>query len=676
MSRIPNVFHFVFGLKKQSEPFHLAFYLCIESCYAVNRPERIYFYYHHEPWGRYWDLARRRVTPVRVPLDSQLSRFQYADPDIARYRYAHLSDFVRLERLLERGGVYADIDTIFVNPFPPRLWDQPFVLGREPDVTPAPGGAPRPSLCNALIMAEPGAEFGQLWLSQMREAFDGSWSSHSTLLPEQLRQQHPELIHVEPQRTFYKHAWTPEGIATLLEGLDTDFTGVVSMHLWSHLWWSRRRRDFSSFHAGRINERAIARIDTTYNVVARRYLPAPLFPARAVGLAGGTNPPLWDVRLRSAERVSVVIPTRDRPRLVAEAIESVLRQSHPVDQIVVVDDGTTNRLVGQVAMLPELSSRIDLLRRETPGGPAAARNLGLAHASGDYVLFLDDDDLIHPHLVAEGLARLAASPTADMAVFRYRCFWSAGELSANDDAPVGGAAFTRRAQTDRWENPVPSGVLEQRPASAFLRYLIPINSCFIRRSAVGNAQFPEALRQGEDTYFWISLARAGRRFVPAEPMYAYVRRHPGNLTRSRLRYAREIQACYEQLLADGLLEAADDAFLAHLKLLWFKCLTLRPGRLRHLHHVVASPELLARELMFWAGNLGRRTGLLPDRKSSWAVDGPPALRRAGRATPDGWWPADARLAVSPRAGPALPYHPDRREPRLSGRVDGRPRGPR
>ena len=78
------------------------------------------------------------------------------------------------------------------------------------------------------------------------------------------------------QQTFYKHGWTREDIYTLLEGLDGDFSGVVSFHLWSHLWWSRRRRDFSSFHAGRLTERRVRRLDTTYNVVARRFLPPPM----------------------------------------------------------------------------------------------------------------------------------------------------------------------------------------------------------------------------------------------------------------------------------------------------------------------------------------------------------------------------------------------------------------
>jgi hypothetical protein len=273
MGTVPNVFHFVFGLRKQREPFHLVYYLALASCRAVNKPDRIYFYYHFEPWGFYWDLAKAFVTPVWVPLESFITNFRYSDPDVARYRYAHQSDFVRLERLLQTGGVYADIDTIFVNPFPESLWGKRFVLGREGDVIPDSGAEPQPSLCNALIMAEPDAEFGRIWLEEMRHSFDGSWSGHSTLLPERLRRQYPDLVHVEPERTFYRHAWTPEGIRTLLEGLDTDFSGIVSLHLWSHLWWKPWRRDFSPFHAGLLTARRIAKNDTTYNMLARRCLP-------------------------------------------------------------------------------------------------------------------------------------------------------------------------------------------------------------------------------------------------------------------------------------------------------------------------------------------------------------------------------------------------------------------
>ena len=46
---MPRIFHFVFGLREQNEPFHLAHYLCLESCRHVNQPQAIWFHYANEP---------------------------------------------------------------------------------------------------------------------------------------------------------------------------------------------------------------------------------------------------------------------------------------------------------------------------------------------------------------------------------------------------------------------------------------------------------------------------------------------------------------------------------------------------------------------------------------------------------------------------------------------------
>lgn len=272
---IPNCFHFVFGLKPQPQAFHLAHYLCLASCLGVNAPDGIYLYYHHEPYGRYWDLIRERIIPVKIPRVSFVDEFRYTDRRVARYKYAHASDFVRLEKVVGCGGVYADMDTLFVNPVPAALWHKPFVLGRENDVWDSAAGGYTPSVCNAFIMSERDAEFGKRWLQELGQAFDGTWSNHSTLLPRKLAMRSPELVHLEPARTFYKHMWTRQGIHTLLEGLDTDYDGVVSMHLWAHLWWSPLRRDFSTFHAGRLTEGYVRHKDTTYTVAARKFLPPP-----------------------------------------------------------------------------------------------------------------------------------------------------------------------------------------------------------------------------------------------------------------------------------------------------------------------------------------------------------------------------------------------------------------
>jgi hypothetical protein len=270
---LPRIFHFVFGLRSRPQPLHLAHYLCLRSCLEVNEPEALILHYGHEPRGRYWQLLRREVSAMALSRRRRTRPWRYRQLEVARHRYAHEADFVRLEVLARDGGVYADIDTLFLAPLPPRLYRQPFVIGREDDVVQRPGKPPTPALCNALLMAPAGSDFARLWLEAMPQALDGSWSAHSTELPWLLARERPELVQIEPQRSFYPFMWTPEGIADMLERRVELPAGAYSMHLWAHLWWRRRRRDFSCFHAGLLTEEYVRAGRTTYARAARAYLP-------------------------------------------------------------------------------------------------------------------------------------------------------------------------------------------------------------------------------------------------------------------------------------------------------------------------------------------------------------------------------------------------------------------
>jgi len=275
---IPNVFHFVFGLAAQTQPLHLVHYLCLESCRRVHRPEAIHFHCRHEPRGPWWERIRPHLTLHAV---GEISR----GPDARRYgdtregrfieksgwSYAHEADFLRLEILERWGGIYADMDTLFVQPLPRRLYRHDFVIGEEPPL-PGADGVLRPSLCNALMLARPGAAFVSRWRERAPEAFDGTWSRHSCQEAARLWGEMPEAVHVVPQRYFYLHAPTRAGIHALFEALDPDIHEVYSLHLWAHLWWDEWRTDFTTFHAGLVTPEHVRTVDTTYNVLARGFL--------------------------------------------------------------------------------------------------------------------------------------------------------------------------------------------------------------------------------------------------------------------------------------------------------------------------------------------------------------------------------------------------------------------
>jgi hypothetical protein len=264
----------VWGLKDEAEPFHLIHYLCLESCRRVQQPEQIVLHCRHRPHGRYWELIEPHVTLAPAELVPEVTAAAVDERLVpARYRYAHHSDFIRLDALIEAGGIYADIDTLFVQPLPAGLFEQSFVIGREDDVRDELTGVVRPSLCNALLLSEPGSLFAVMWRRTAAAALNGTWSNHSTLLPYELSEKLPSAVHIEPRRSFYEYGPNPGDLARLLEHCEDDTTGVSSIHLWAHLWWDEGRTDFSPVHAGLIGEEFVRGVDTTYSVLARAFLP-------------------------------------------------------------------------------------------------------------------------------------------------------------------------------------------------------------------------------------------------------------------------------------------------------------------------------------------------------------------------------------------------------------------
>lgn len=271
---IPRIAHFVFGLRQQTQPFHPMHYLAIESCRQVLRPDAIHLHHQHLPYGVYWDLIRPHLVLHEVGLVPEVLSAPHDEqlvPD--RYRYAHHADFIRLDALIEHGGVYADIDTLFVHEFPDELFEAPFVIGAEAPVRDELTGMVRPSTCNALLMSEPASEFAVAWRDRMASAMNGTWSNHSGFLAQALSEEMPDAVRVEPPRTFARFGSDPDGIATLFERLDADLDGVLSLHLWSHLWWEEERQDFSRFHGGLLDEGYVRTADTTYASLARPFLP-------------------------------------------------------------------------------------------------------------------------------------------------------------------------------------------------------------------------------------------------------------------------------------------------------------------------------------------------------------------------------------------------------------------
>lgn len=106
--------------------------------------------------------------------------------------------------------------------------------------------------------------------------------------------------------------------------------------------------------------------------------------------------------------VSVIVPTYNRGDLVTQAVDSLLRQTVPPDEIIVVDDGSTDHTR---AALEPFMARIRYIHQEN-GGLAAARNRGIRESRGELLAFLDSDDLWEPRMLEAALETFRRHPEA------------------------------------------------------------------------------------------------------------------------------------------------------------------------------------------------------------------------------------------------------------------------
>ena len=101
-------------------------------------------------------------------------------------------------------------------------------------------------------------------------------------------------------------------------------------------------------------------------------------------------------------RISLIIPTHDRAHTLSRALDSALAQTRPADEIIVIDDGSTD---GTEALIRNRYPQV-VYRRQPNLGVSAARNHGIRIASGDWIALLDSDDAWQPHKLERQLATL------------------------------------------------------------------------------------------------------------------------------------------------------------------------------------------------------------------------------------------------------------------------------
>jgi glycosyltransferase involved in cell wall biosynthesis len=224
--------------------------------------------------------------------------------------------------------------------------------------------------------------------------------------------------------------------------------------------------------------------------------------------------------------VSIIIPCYNYGWLLPETLESVLKQSHAEWECLIIDDGSSDN-TKQVS--EAFASKDDRIRYiyQVNGGMSNARNNGLRLAKGEYIQFLDSDDLLAPDKLSIQVAFLYENSDVDIVYSDVRFF-------QHEDANVISRSFDMRDTP--WVRRVEgTGEVIVGPLIEFND--IVINSPLTRASLIHKAGlFDEYLRSVEDWEFWVRCAINGANFkyLPTDKnAWALVRVHPTSTSQNR-----------------------------------------------------------------------------------------------------------------------------------------------
>ncbi|MDD5405238.1 MAG: glycosyltransferase [Sulfuricella sp.] len=213
-------------------------------------------------------------------------------------------------------------------------------------------------------------------------------------------------------------------------------------------------------------------------------------------------------------RISVIMPCYNAATFVEDAVNSVMNQTYHDVELIVVDDGSTDGSVGLLQRLASQHSPRLILLYQDHMGPFPARNLGLKHARGGRVAFLDADDYWSP----DALEKLAAAMDADHADIAY-CGWqNVGE----------GAPGT--------EPYIPPDYSQMDTAAEFLRSCPwPIHAALVRRDAIDAVKgFSERCFSAMDYDLWLRLYAHTQELVRVPEVLAFYRWHDkGQISRTK-----------------------------------------------------------------------------------------------------------------------------------------------
>ena len=242
-----------------------------------------------------------------------------------------------------------------------------------------------------------------------------------------------------------------------------------------------------------------------------------------------------------SQSISVVIPCFNRQEVIARSIDSVLNQTRPADEIIVVDDGSTDATVAQVR---RYGQRVRLIQQKNSGA-SKARNVGIATAKSNWIAFLDSDDIWHPEKLEYQLKAAKKYPDAGVIFTDTRTLNYEQGIVSSSRFDLGGLRENAEQKHPDFFH----------CKSYFYEIMLTqsrvISSAAMAKRELNHFCFPEDIWGAEDWALWLSLILETE-FVAVDHVLVDMFAGDDNLThhRGRAKMSRNKLKVIEKLLSD------------------------------------------------------------------------------------------------------------------------------
>ena len=215
--------------------------------------------------------------------------------------------------------------------------------------------------------------------------------------------------------------------------------------------------------------------------------------------------------------VSIIIPTYNRAHLIGETIDSVIAQTYTNWECIIVDDGSTDETSMLVNEYVNDDNRFQFFTLNHKG-VSYARNYALSKISGDYIQFVDSDDLIHENKLKNALDNIEVNDgdKYDIVISNFMMFRESVDKLLPPFCQLNEGVFNFNTALYNWD----------------FVFNIPIHCGFFHKNFFQDFRFSEVLGAKEDWIMWLNLFKSKPKICFINQPLAYYRYHSNNMTKN------------------------------------------------------------------------------------------------------------------------------------------------